>query len=110
MNKLQHEDTVKRVVFTDTDKRHAELKIRLHYDNLRQTEFFRGLITGYIENDENVLKFIEKLKKQKNISKSKRNKVNKMHTEASHTIEKFGLNEGDIESIFDLLEQEHPEL
>ena len=31
----------KQVCFEDFDKNHADLKIRLHYDGLRQNEFFR---------------------------------------------------------------------
>ena len=38
----------KKIVFNDTDKRHADLKIRLQHDDLRQAEFFRAMITGYI--------------------------------------------------------------
>ena len=31
---------IKRIIFEDTDKRHADLKIRLHYDEIKQGEFF----------------------------------------------------------------------
>ena len=41
----------KKIVFNDTDKRHADLKIRLQHDDLSQSEFFRAMITGYIEKD-----------------------------------------------------------
>ena len=30
----------KKIVFNETDSRHAELKIKLHYDGLKQGEFF----------------------------------------------------------------------
>ena len=42
-------ETTKKVVFYDTDKRHANLKIRLHYDGLTQAGFFRGMVTGYLD-------------------------------------------------------------
>ena len=70
---------IKKIIFEDTDKRHADLKIRLHYDQLKQGEFFRLMLTGYIEKDERVMSYIEEYK-------------------------------GEIESIFDLLEKENPEL
>jgi len=100
----------KRIVFEDTDKRHAELKIRLHYDELTGTEFFRGVITGYLEEDEDVLKFIDKLKEEKNTAKNKKKKISKMRKKTQETINKFGLDESEIENIFDILEKEHPEL
>ena len=43
---------IKRVIFEDTDKRHADLKIRLHYDEIKQGEFFRLMLTGYVNQDE----------------------------------------------------------
>ena len=36
--------TSKKIIFEDTDKRHADLKIRLHYDGLTQGVFFRMLV------------------------------------------------------------------
>lgn len=32
-------DSSKKIIFEDTDKRHADLKIRLHYDGLTQRDF-----------------------------------------------------------------------
>ncbi len=54
----------KKIVFYDTEKRHAELKIRLHYDGLSQTDFFRGLITGYLEKEEAMATYMEQLKER----------------------------------------------
>ena len=50
----------KKVVFYDTDKRHAELKIRLKYDQLTQAEFFRTLISGYLAKDKDILAFLHR--------------------------------------------------
>ena len=49
----------KRVVFTDTDVRHAQLKIRLQHDGFTQSDFFRAIITGYLENDGQIVKFLD---------------------------------------------------
>ena len=48
---------VKKIVFDDTDIRHAQLRIRLQNDGLSQAEFFRAMITGYIEKDKNIIKY-----------------------------------------------------
>ena len=48
----------KRVVFTDTDVRHAQLRIRLQHDGITQADFFRAIITGYLENDSKIVNFL----------------------------------------------------
>ena len=101
----------KKILFTDTDKRHADLKLRLHYDGLTQADFFRSLITGYLEKDENIMNFIAGVQESKNIhSKQKRAKSKKLEEEGENLMKKLGLGEEEIENIFDLLEEEHPNL
>ena len=48
----------KKVVFYDSDKRFADLKLKLQRDGLSQAQFFRGIVSGYIEDDESLLDFI----------------------------------------------------
>jgi len=101
----------KKIVFYDSDKRHADLKIRLHFDGLTQSAFFRGMISGYLSQDENIVNFIDKLKEENNFqSQTKRKKIKKMTKMRQETIDKFALKEDEIESIFDILEEECPEL
>ena len=52
----------KKIVFADTDKRHADLKIRLRYDGITQVQFFQALITGYIDKDPRVMEYIQSVK------------------------------------------------
>lgn len=101
----------KKIVFYDTDKRHAELKIRLKYDQLTQAEFFRTLIGGYLAKDKDILSFLHKYMEESG-KQSKSNLVkNRQLIAAGRDIEsKFALNEDEIENIFDILEEEHPEL
>jgi hypothetical protein len=101
----------KKVVFYDSDKRHAELKIRLKHDQLTQAEFFRSLITGYLEKDENILFYLDKYVSE-NGKQSKKNlvKSRKLTEQGRENERRFALNQDEIENIFDLLEEEHPEL
>ena len=108
-NEIQYGHESKQICFEDLDKRHAEMKIRLHYDGLKSAEFFRGIITAYIEKDEDLLKIVDKIKEKRNVSKVKRNKVKKAHKNSDEIIKKFGLDEGDVENIFDILEKEYSE-
>ena len=85
----------KKVVFYDTDKRHADLKIRLHYDGLTQSHFFRSMITGYLEKD-------AAMKRKDSESLIEKGEVLK---------NKFAIFEdSEVENIFDLIEKEHPDL
>ena len=66
----------KKIMFYDTDKRHVELKIRLQHDGLKQSEFFRAVVTAYIEKDELFLEFINQYK-EKNKTQQKSRFQNK---------------------------------
>ena len=108
---LEYGHIKKIIQFQDLDKRHADLKIRLFYDGLKQGEFFRALLDGYLERDKNVVEYIEKYKEKKKVqSKSRRGKTQLMDQRAEEVRRKFSLNEEEIEDIFDLIEKEHPEL
>jgi len=104
-------ETKKRFLFVDTEERHARLKIRLEYDGMTRSEFFRLFVTGYLEHDENILIFIENYVAQKALlNKMKRHKSKKLMEKRLETIDQFGLNDKDIENIFDVMEKEHPDL
>ena len=62
----------KRVVFTDTEVRHAQLRIRLQHDKLSQADFFRALITGYLENDGRIVKYLANYKEMHGIAKQEK--------------------------------------
>ena len=65
-------------MFDDTDIRHAKLKIRLQHDSLTQAEFFRAMVTGYIEKDATIVKYIDQYKEtNQKQSKLSRRKVKK---------------------------------
>ena len=37
----------KRIVFRENDQVHAKLRIRLNYDGIKQSDFFRACIAAY---------------------------------------------------------------
>ncbi len=101
----------KKIVFDDTDVRHAKLKIRLQHDGLSQAEFFRAFVTGYIEKDGDVLKFINRYKTQNKTQAKKTIRTVQKDLESGHQVmEQFGIFDGEIEDIFDLIAEEHPDL
>ena len=103
--------TRKKFMFYDSEQRQVELRIRCQYDNINQSQFFRMMISGYLNNYENILKFIDSFKQKHSIQgKAKRDYINKNHSEAAGNISKHGLDAAELESIFDIIEMEHPEL
>ena len=106
-------DGKKKVVFYDTDKRHADLKIRLHYDGLTQTAFFRSMVSGYLDKDPAIMDFIHRTKEENDIQSAKKRKDSKRLAEQGEEIKKkyhTSLADEEVENIFDLLEEELPEL
>lgn len=110
MSKKKEE--TKRIIFDDSSKRHAELKIRLQYDSLTQSEFFRSFITGYLDKDSRILSYLESYKQENKKKYSKRNaKIRKKDIEkGDDLLHKFGIEDIEIENIFDMIEQEFPDL
>tara|TARA_A100001515_G_C4415595_1_gene158625 strand:- start:109 stop:444 length:336 start_codon:yes stop_codon:yes gene_type:complete len=98
----------KKIMFYDTAERQAKLRIRCQYDGLSQSQFFRFMLTGYIESDERVLNFLDSCKEKNAIQgKNKRKKIKQMHRLASENKDKFSLKEEEIKTIFDILEVEN---
>jgi len=106
-----NKDKKKRIVFESSTHKHAQLKIRLEYDSLTQAEFFRCLIEGYLDKDNKILKFIENYKSEKG-KDSKRNAKyrQKDADKGQELLEKFGIKDTELENIFDLIAEEHPDL
>jgi len=97
---------LKQICFDSNDNLHANLKLRLHYDDLKIKEFFNEVIKAYINKNEHFTNFIEELKERKNISKIKRNKASRARSKAKGIEKSFGLNDSEIENIFDIIEKE----
>ena len=101
----------KQICFEDFDKNHADLKIRLYYDGLRQNEFFRLMMRKYIDKDVNMMKIIDEYKEEKGNQSAQNRKKSKQLVEKGRELQNaFALNPEDIEVIFDILEKEQTEL
>ena len=103
----------KKVVFYDSDKRFADFKLMLKRDGLSQAQFFRGIISGYIDNDESLLDFVDKLKKNKKIGNQSKTSVNenrRLIKKGKQLISDLNLQDNEKISIFDLIESENPDL
>ena len=104
---VQYGKMTKRIVFTDTDHRHAQLILKLKNDNLSQSDFFRILLTGYINDDEGIREYIEK---HGTISKKRNSKRKQLRDTGKQMPIDLGLSEEDVDDLFDIIAREHPEL
>lgn len=92
-------------VFYCYEKESADLKIRLRYDGLKQSEFFRTLLKMYVSQDPLMLQIVERIKQnQKVMGKKRLQKTKKDYEESSKILEDLGLTESDKQNIFDMIE------
>ena len=90
----------------EADKRHAELRLKLRRDGISQVDFFKSMVTGYINNDPNILMYITKVKQEKNkIGKKKIERQNKDIEQGNQTLRDLGITDQDIDFVFDLIER-----
>jgi len=106
-NEVDYGKLNKRIVFTENEHRHAKLILKLKHDGFKQSKFFRAIITGYIEDDPVLQQYVDSVKEQ---SQKLKKKSKRLRAAGQEKLNDLGLNDGDIENIFDLIEQEHPEL
>jgi len=91
------------------DASHADLRIKLRYYDISQSEFLRVAIESLIEENPKMLNLIlDKLENRKSARKKK--KILQDVEEKEQIINDFALNQEEIENIFDILEKESEEL
>jgi hypothetical protein len=106
-DEIDYGKLTKRIVFTDTDHRHAQLLIRLRHDSLGQADFFRHIVGGYIGGDERLQAFIDEVKGQ---SKRKKIRSQKSQQKGRTLATELGLSDQEVDNIFDILAEEHTDL
>jgi len=99
----------KAVMFYELPDQHARLLIQMHYDGLKQGEFFRAIVKGYIEGDTSIFDFIQRYKMEKGKSKTLIRRLKKDNKNSHELKGRFALDEEEIEDIFDILEKEYME-
>ena len=107
MSELSYGQSTKRIVFTESDHNHAKLILKLKHDGLTQAAFFRSLMGAYIEGDPRIQSVIDDLKTQ---SQKHKKGSQKLRTRGIQNLKELALNNDEIENIFDLLEEEYPDL
>ncbi|MBT6675182.1 MAG: hypothetical protein HOB02_08160 [Proteobacteria bacterium] len=97
----------KRIVFTETEHNHAQLILKLRQDSVSQASFFRGLIRAYMEGDSGIQRIVDEMS---TLSKVRKKRTKKQSTAGKKLSQDLGFTEGDVEGLFDLIAEEHPDL
>ncbi len=105
-------DTHSRLSFFINMKSHENLKIRLYYDDIKtQTEFFKLCVEAYLNQEKLFMDFLDDYKINKKVQSKKRTvQSRKLRTKGQDILKDLALTEEDIENIFDILEEDLPEL
>ena len=99
----------KKYVFYINDGAHAQFLVKLRYDNIKQQQFFKMIINAYLEDHPSIRDLILDINSKK-LSKANKKKMIKEQKQKQEVIKDFALNEDEIESIFDAIEKENPDL
>jgi len=91
----------KKVAFVENTHQHAKLILKLRHDGVTQSKFFRAMIAGYINDDERIQSYIDEIRSQ---GKQKKVRSKKLRDKGKQKMKDFGLNDGEIENIFDMIE------
>ena len=110
-SKYKYGQEGKKIVFQDSDKRYADLKVRLRHDGLTQIQFFQALITGYIDNDPRIIDYITDVKfSLARQGKGRIQKSRDLLREGEQLKRLFGFDESEKEELFDMIAKELPDL
>jgi hypothetical protein len=97
----------KKIMFYDSSDRQTRLRIRCEFDGITQSQFFRMMISGYIEQDELISSFLDACKEKYKIQgKQKRKKISEIKKNTEKTKKSFALEADELENIFDIIETE----
>ena len=98
-------DGGKYIMFPSLEKLDVNLIIKLNFDDVTKFFFFNEYIKAYLEEDKDLMPFINKLKERSMLARKFRlKKAKKLRKKEQEIINRFGLDQEEIENIFDLIE------
>lgn len=90
-----------------TIKTIGDFKIKLNYDSIKQEDFLRTVIDAYINDDPHIRAIVEKIQTtNKNFKAIRQSETKKAYQQK----DEFALNDVELDDIFDIIEQDHPDL
>ena len=104
MPKKQWDEKGEKIQTYIPESHKVELKVRLHYHGMTQA--------GFLQEDAQFMVWFDewKLRNSKVKSSKRHAKSDKLKQKGKELSSMFGINEGELEDIFDVIAQEHPDL
>tara|TARA_R110000824_G_scaffold177597_1_gene357043 strand:- start:465 stop:803 length:339 start_codon:yes stop_codon:yes gene_type:complete len=97
----------KYIQFPSTGFLDVNLITKLNFDDVTKFFFFNEYIKAYLDEDKDLMPFIDKIKEKSMLARKFRlKKTRDLRKKEKEIINKFGLNIKEIENIFDLIEEE----
>jgi hypothetical protein len=104
-------NTVKRIYIYMDEKQHMDLKVKLDFHQMSMSEFVRVCADGVLSENPIMDQFIDFYKEHSEKHSKKSAKAAKKDREvADELLHDLGLSGDDIEDIFDIIEEDHPEI
>jgi hypothetical protein len=94
-------------------KKKADMRIKLHYHGLTMGAFIRGAIDAYVSGDEKFFEWFGHFRAQHSKYSGSKTSLSKIEAEealASETMDTFGIGDKELDDIFDIIAEEHPDL
>jgi hypothetical protein len=89
----------------------TNLRIKLKFDDVTKFWFFNEYVKAYLSEDPALEPFIAKIKESSMLSRKFRlKKYKEIKKKEQDIINRFGLNQNEIEDIFDLIEREEEDI
>jgi hypothetical protein len=95
----------RRITLSIPDRTYMDMLIKIRHENLTWKGFFSILIKGFLDDDIGVMEYIDKEMSDKR-AKRRSKILKKERKDVQEVVKKFGLDEEDIENIYDILEEE----
>ena len=107
MTKKTLPEGAKYIMFPSLEALDVNLILKLKFDDVTKFFFFNEYIKAYLSEDEELMPFIEKVKEKSMMARKFRlKKARTIRKKEQDIIKRFGLNQEEIENIFDLISDE----
>lgn len=98
----------KKLTIDINDGSQAQIMLKLKYDNLTLKGFVKKMLQAYADDNKHMRQMLYEINQDK-VSRASMKRMMKEQKEKQKVIETFGLNEQEIEDIFDAIQNEETE-
>ena len=99
---------MKRIIFEELDKNHADLILKLRSRGLTQKKFFQYVVRAFIDDNSSLKSFFDTMmQRESRLGKKVQKKISRSTDKGRRLLQEFDLTEEEKSNIFDILEVEN---